>query len=350
MTRPRRPLSRLGAAAVALLLLGATGASAAPGPATASALVKTEPVHDGAIENTVTAYGRIEPAPSGATTLSLPLPGIVDSVEVAAGATVRKGEVIARIGADPATRAAYKQAKSALHAARSQRDQVKDLLRNHLATRAQLGKATEGVVKARTALEALTREGAGKAVRVVTAPFDATVTAVQAVQGAQLATAAPLVTLVRASSLIVSAGLDPDKLGRVQLGDIAKVTLRPGDPVRSGKVIRLGGVANPRSGLVDVQVSLPAGQYLIGQVVSAEIVTATVQGVVVPRDAALTKGKQHVLYQVANGHARAVQVKILASRHGKSVVSGKIDRSLPIVIQGNYQLKPGMAVRTNAKS
>ncbi len=356
MTDKARFVSRLSTSlalkcglAALFCVLGAPGnAQAAP-----SVLVTTAPVKTGSIDQTVSAYGAVEPAPGASTTLSLPLPGTVETIEVSPGATVRKGQVIAVISADPATVAAYTRAKSALRTTLGRRDQVKDLLRGRLATLQQLDQANQAVVNARSALDALKREGAGQASRPIPAPFDGVVTAVPAAQGTRLAAAAPLAMLARTTGLIASVGLDPSALANVHAGDKAIITHTTGDPGTQGKVLRLGGVANPNSGLVEASIGLPpskhSGNYLIGEVVSAEIVTGAAHGVIVPRDAALPEGNHAVLYQVANGHARAVKVRVLASGHGKSIVDGPIDPHLPIVIAGNYQLKPGIAVRERAK-
>lgn len=329
------------------LVIGTMTAARAAAP---SALVTTEPVKTGSIKQTVAAFGTVEAAPGGTMTLSLTLPGIVERIEVTPGSTVQKGQTIAVIGADPSTMASYIQAKSAVSTATGKRDQVKTLLRNRLATRAQLDQANQAVVNAQSKLDALKREGAGQASRKVTAPFDGVVTAVPAAQGPILQAGTPLAVLARSADLIAKVGLDPAMLARVRIGDPATVTeTAGGSGAQHGKVIRLGGVANSKSGLVDASISLPAGRFLIGQVVSAGIITGTVHGVMVPRDAALPQGRHAVLYQVANGHAQAVKVQILGSAHGKDVVSGKIDPHLPIVTSGNYQLKPGMAVREQAK-
>ena len=358
-----RLASRLRIAAIplcAVLLCALTGSAAAATPSSPSVLVTTQTVRTGTLKRTVTAYGRVGPAPGASQTLTLAYAGIVTALDVVPGMRVTKGQIIAEISAAPATRAAYSQAQAKRASAQQTLDHTRALLRQHLATRTQLAQAEQAAQSAKAALDALKSEGAGQRRAALTAPYDGVVRAVAAAPGAQLQPGAAVATIDRGDRLVATVGVDPEEARLVSTGDSATVSgfgsglaaaqqTDAGSNTKQGKVTAIAGMVDPRTGLVDAVIRLPAGAALIGETVTATIETGAVHGVIVPRDAALPQEGEDVVWQVKDGHARKVKVDVLASAHGRSIVKGDIDPHLPIVVSGNYQLQPGIAVRV-AKS
>lgn len=349
MTRRILPLA-LGAACALLLTVTALAAS----PSSPSVLVKTAAVQIGSLNRTITAYGRVGPAPGASQTLTLAYAGIVTALDVTPGMSVRKGQTIAAISAAPSTRAAYSQAKARLAAAQQTLDHTKALLAQHLATRTQLAQAQQSEQSAEAALDALKSEGAGHAHAKLSAPYAGVVRSVAAAPGAELQAGAALATIDRTDQLVATVGIDPAEARLASVGDTAIVTgfgsglaSQPSTDHSkvTGKVTMIAGMVNPKSGLVDAAIRITSHGALIGETVTATIQTGAVHGVIVPRNAALPAGGETVVWQVKNGHAEPVKVDVLASAQGKSIVTGKIDPHLPIVVSGNYQLEPGIAVR-----
>jgi membrane fusion protein (multidrug efflux system) len=326
------------------LLAMAIAAHAEPA---STALVTTAPVQQGSIPRMVTAYGTVMAASGATTTLSLAAPGIVERINVVVGDAVRQGETVAEITADPATMSSYIQAKSTLKTAIANRAHVQALLHGRLATVVQLDQADQAVQSAQARLDALRREGAGKATLRITAPFDAVVTAVPAAQGPVLPAGTPLATLIHSANLVALVGLDPAELAKVRVGDPVEATGADsgGRHEQDGKVVRLAAMVDPTSGLVNATIALPAGKFMAGEVIKAEINVGAAHGVMVPRDAALPAGRNAILYQAVKGHARAITVHILGSAQNHSIVAGPIDPQYPIIVAGNYQLENGMAIR-----
>ena len=319
----------------------AGSAAWAAGP---SVLVTTAPVTKGALERSVTAYGRIAPGAGAARTLATAYAATVTAVEARPGMAVRKGQVIARIDAAPATRAAHAQAVAARDGALRVLAHTRALLARHLATRSQLAQAEQAAQTARAALDALKREGADRATATIEAPFAGIVTAISAAPGAALPPGTAIATVVRRAELVAVVGIDPAEAPRLSAGDRVRGRVLGGAAFH-GRIDMVSGEVNARTGLVDATVGLGSAPALIGAMVRATMSAGTVRGVIVPRDAALPAEGRDVIWQVKAGHAVRVVVRVLASARGRSIVAGRIDPALPVVVSGNYQLRPGIAVR-----
>jgi RND family efflux transporter MFP subunit len=335
----------------ALLVLGAIVAPfLLAGPAYAddggSVAVRVVPVARGTMALTVTGYGVAAPGPGDEAALTIGAAGIVDTVDVTPGAQVQAGAPLLTLATDPTTRAAYLQAQAAMASALAARTHVQALLAGHLATDDQLASANQAVADARATLAALVREGAGEAARVIRAPDDGVVTAIPVQPGAHLAAGSVVATVVGSVHLVVPVGLDSTDAARVHVGDAAIATQAAGGASVAGKVLAIGGIINPQSGLIDATVSLPPGT-IPGTFLTVRITTGRVSGFAVPRDAALpdddTGGM--AVFQVKNGKALKVPVQVLASHANRSIVAGGIAPALPIVTEGAYQLDDGTAVR-----
>jgi membrane fusion protein, multidrug efflux system len=311
-----------------------------------SVLVTTVPAQQGALPQTLTAYGAVEPAPDGSASISLLRAGQVTKLSVAPGGAVRKGDTLLVFGADPATVAAYDQATTTLAAAKQDRARTAELLGQQLATKAQLAQADKAVADAQGALDALNLSGGGKPVETVRAPFDGIVMSIAVGPGDRVQPSTPLMQLAKADQWVLAAGIEPAERGKVMPG--APVHLDPldgsGDPV-DGTVASVAGMIDPKTRLVEALVRLPA-DTLPGQGFRAKIEIGSFKGWLVPREAVLMDdgGGAH-LFQVANGKAKSVAVKIVGSEDETLVVDGPLDGGKPIVASGSYQVNDGGAVR-----
>ncbi|NLZ42091.1 MAG: transporter [Comamonadaceae bacterium] len=66
---------------------------------------------------------------------------------------------------------------------------------------------------------------------------------------------------------------------------------------------------------------------------------------IVPRAALLRDARGAYVYQVDRGRARRVDVELRVDDGKRLGVDGPLDVGQPLVVQGNYQLADGMAVR-----
>ena len=337
-----------GAVLAGLLLALPALAGAAAAPPAPSVLVRTEPARRGRLPRLVVAYGTALPAPSGTITLGVQHAGTVARLFVVPGQLVAPGAALAIIAAAPAVVAQYHQALAALALARSERAHMAQLRRQQLATSDQLGRAEKAVTDAESALLALQREGGADPRQILRAPFAAVVTAITTTAGQAVAANAPLVSLARRRALVVRVGLPPGTAGAVKMGQAVALTPLDGGRPLAGRVIGVGGMLDPATHLVDATIAPEAGDPLGGASFRAAITVGQDRGWIVPRDAVLRDTRGAGLFQVAAGRAVRVAVRVVGELGGRTVVDGRLDPRLPVVVSGNYQLAPGMAVRTAA--
>ena len=334
------------AAAGVLLLAGCHGESADDASGAPSALVTVQAPRRSTVPDVVEAYGSAAPALNATSTLSVQQPGQVVEIDVTPGGAVRAGQPLVRFVAAPSATAAYDQAVSTLDAAQVQRAHAADLLAQQLGTRDQLAAADKAVADARSSLAAMEREGAGRGETTLTAPFDGVITAIPVAQGDRVQPGATLVAVGRTQGILVTVGVDPALRARLKPGEAAAIERLGGGPALTGRVVRVDDALNPKTRMIDVDVSVAGGSVLNGESFKVGITAGTVTGWTAPRDTMLTDDQGPYVFQVAGGKAVRVAVRPLA-RHGDTdVFEGPLVPDRPLVTQGNYQLANDMAVRT----
>jgi RND family efflux transporter MFP subunit len=335
-------MSRVPAIAGLILAMMTTHARA---DEAASVAVETVAPRAGVAPDLVTAYGSAAPALDGGMTLSLQQDGRVLAIAVTPGETVRAGERLLDFGASAAAVSTYQQAVSALTAARQQRAHVAQLLGQQLATRDQLAQADKAVADAQSTLNALNREGADRGSQTLEAPFDGIIATIPVAQGDREQPGATLMTITRLDGLVVTVGIEPGARARVHPNEPVHLVPLAGGPELDGQVLRLDGMLNPRTRLVDADVSVPAGSVISGAAFRAEIKVGELSGWIVPHDAVLTDANGSYVFQVAGTTAARVNVTIAGPAGGDDVVHGALDPQRPVVVQGNYQLADKSPVR-----
>lgn len=313
--------------------------------ASPSVLVTLTKLKHGSLPHVVVGYGTVGPGTSGRKLIMAPVSAIVGEVFVRLGEQVPKGTPLVRLDPSPTTAASYSHARSALAVAKHLVASTRKLVALHLATQQQLASARMSESDARAALAALNAVGAG-GVRTIRAPFSAIVTALSAKPGAIVSTGTVLLDLAAPGNLVLTVGVVPAQAGEVSAQDPTQVTLVGGMRSIAGRVLLRGSVAESGTGLVPIEISLPPGSLLPGEMAEAAITTHEMQGYVVPHKAILvdSKGSTYVV-QALNGIAHKVQVRILDAHGGRDVISGPLDQRASLVLTGNHQLKNGMRVR-----
>lgn len=346
----RFPLPAVFAAIVlvlALIPILALRPAHADGSASAkpSVLVTLARLREGSLPHLVIGYGTVEPASTGRETLMAPVSAIVGAVYVRLGQQVPKGAPLVRLDPSPTTAASYSQARSALTVARRLVASTRKLVVLHLATEQQLADARKSESDARAALAAFNAVGAGGE-RIVRAPFPAIVTTLAASPGAIVSEGAALLDLAAPGSLVLNVGVVPAQAGEVNANDHAKVTPVGGTRPIAGRVLLRGSVVESGTGLVPVEVELPPGSLLPGEMAEAAITTRERKGYVVPHEAVLVNdsGVPYVV-QAINDVAHKVPVRIVDAHDNQDVIAGKLDARAPLVLVGNYQLDDGMKIR-----
>jgi RND family efflux transporter MFP subunit len=246
----------------------------------------------------------------------------------------------------PAAISAYQQAVTAVTQAGSVRATTTQLLEQKLVTRDQLVQADKALADAQAALEALRREGGANRVEILTAPVDGMVMAVQVAEGDHVAPGTPLITFMRTDGLVVTVGVEPADKPKLHRGAAARLQpLTSGTAPLEGKVLRIDAMLNPKTRLVDADISVPAKAVMLGEYFRADIVIGRIEGWLVPRNCLRTDGDGTYLFQVTDDKAVRVPVRPLGESDDIVVVTGPVDPGRVLVTEGNFQLADGMPVR-----
>jgi membrane fusion protein, multidrug efflux system len=311
----------------------------------ASVLVTLSHLKEGSLPSVVIGYGTVGAANSGRKTLMAPESAVVGEIFVRLGEQVPAGASLVELAPSPASAAAYLQAKSAVTVAEQLVGNTEKLAALHLATAQELADARKSEIDARSQLRALETVGAAGP-KILRAPFPAIVTALTTTPGAIVAEGAPLMDLAAPGRLVLTVGVVPAQAGDIHPGDPVQVTLVGGSQPVPASVQLRGAVAEADTGLVPVEVALPPGKFLPGEMAAAAITTGERRGYVVPHEAILVddSGAPYVV-QALNNVAHKVPVRILDAHGDEDLIAGALDARAPLVLTGNYQLDDGMKIR-----
>ena len=333
------------AASVALTLTPVRAGDGGDANSSQSVLVTLSHLKEGSLPSVVVGYGTVGAANSGRKTIMAPESALVGQIFVRLGEQVAAGAPLVELAPSPASAASYMQAKSALTVAEQLVTSTRRLSSLHLATAQQLADATKTESDARSQFRALGAVGAAGP-KIVRSPFPAIVTTLAATPGAIVAEGAPLMDLAAPGRLVLTVGVVPAQAAAIAPNDSAAVTLVGGTESATCRVLVRGAVAEADTGLVPVDIALPPGKFLPGEMAEAVITTGEVHGYVVPHQAILVNdsGAPYVV-QAIDGAAKKVPVQVVDAHGDQDVITGALNAHAPLVLAGNYQLDDGMKGR-----
>ncbi len=325
-----------------------TGAAWAESESQGSVLVTTIQPKRGSLPELATAYGTATSSAEQSRTISLPRGGEIGHLALVSGQAVHRGDTLLDFVTDPATAMGWQQAVSAVALATRELASAKRLLAQRFATQSQVDQAEKALADANATLDSLRRQGADKPHEAVKAPFDSVVTAIAVAQGDRVAANAPLLTLAQGKEIIVIAGIEPDLRTRVGAGGTVELdTISQGDPIQ-GTVQSIGAQLDPKTRLINVTIAVKDDAVLLGTAYRCRIAIGSFDGWLVPRDAVLTDDKGAYIFQVEQGKAKRIDVKQLGADDDTAALDGAIDPGNPVIVDGDYQLEDGIAVRTGS--
>ncbi|HEY7889375.1 MAG TPA: HlyD family efflux transporter periplasmic adaptor subunit [Steroidobacteraceae bacterium] len=310
-----------------------------------SVLVTLLHLREASLPSVVVGYGTVGAANSGRKTIMAPESAVIGEIFVRLGEQVPANAPLVELVPSPASAASYMQAKSGLTVAEQLVASTERLRSLHLATAQQLADAKKARSDARSQLQALDRVGAAGP-KTVRAPFPAIVTTLAATPGAIVAEGAALMDLAAPGRLVLTVGVVPAQAASIAPGDSATVTIVGETTSAPGRVMVRGAVAEADTGLVPVDIALPAGKFFPGEMAEAVITTGELHGYVVPHAAILVSdsGAPYVV-QAIGDTAKKVPVQVLGAQGDQDVIAGALNSRAPLVLAGNYQLDDGMKVR-----
>lgn len=317
-----------------------------------SVAVHTVPLQKHRMNDTITAFGTVQPDPKAQTTRNATYAAFVRRLDVTLGQPVEKGDPLLTLQTAPTARATYLQAQTNVRYARQAVSRQRELLKQRLATHANVSAAEQTLAQAEAALAAQKELGTDQKIRVVKAPFTGIVSQLPINPGNQVQLGTLLFQLARRDRLQVSLGIEPDEAGRLQKGMTVQVVplFGTGNGVAS-QISQVNAVVDPNTRLVNAIAPLDgenAKPFLPGMRVKGHVKLATDNTLAVQRSAVLKDDHGSYLFVVDHGKARRINVQIGLEQNGLVAIKAKQDAlktGQSVVVQGNYELSDGMAVR-----
>lgn len=312
-----------------------------------SAQVVTQPLKQGMVTSTLTAFGDVSPERTVAISSAYPVQ--ITQLLVVQGQSVNKGSPLALLRSDPTAVLGYQQAQSANTLAQAELKRTKELLSLQMATQSQLDTAQKNAQDAQASLMAQRKLGGGNASDTLLAPTNGVVLVLSAAQGDRVAAGAPIMQFGGTDSLKVLLGIDPSNRATIKKGSsVTLATLSNPAQTTQASVSEVQNLLDPKTQLINVVVTLSdaaAKRFIPGMRVRAEIATGQQQAYEVPRQAVLSDAQGSYLFQVKQHKAVRINVHSLIDNGATLGVSGKLDPAAPLVVLGNYELKDAMLVR-----
>jgi RND family efflux transporter MFP subunit len=343
----------MGAASVKRLIFGIVALiCAAISPSRATEVVVPVRV---AVANPSALAGRIEATGTVAykreVALSFKTGGVVKAYKVDIGDPVRAGQLL--VSADPTDTVGRRNEAEAVFAqAKANLDRAEQLAAKGFATEARLDDARAAFQRAQSALNSAKFDESRAS---LVAPSDGVVLIRHAEPGQQMAPGVPVITIGDASSgLIILAPVSDRQIGRVQVGDNAKIKIASlNGQSLGGRVTRLGSKADRATGAFDVEISIDAAppglrSGSVGAVsIEPTVTDASAEFLAIPA-LALLEGRGDLAYvYVIKADDTAVRVAVTVSRFldADVLISQGLRRGDRVVTAGAAYLRNGQKVR-----
>lgn len=271
--------------------------------------------------------------------------GLIEALLVDEGATVSKGQVLARVNADAAA-AQLKQAEVALSTARSEHDRVKRLAERELASASTSEQSAMRLAQAEAAYE-LARVANRNA--VLRAPHAGTIAKRYASAGEFAPPGAPIFDVVDTHAVKVIAQVAERDVPLLEEGRGATVHVDAlPDESFTGTVRRIGAVADPYSRTFDLEIVVPnPGKRLRpGMLARVNVPRQVLEGVpVVRRDAVVEDVNGRTVFVTDNGVAQRLAVEIGPTDGERVAVVKGLKPGMQVVIAGQRSLVHGQRVQ-----
>lgn len=309
--------------------------------------VTAEPAQAQTWEVVVPAIGTLR-AVNGVE-VSAQVPGVVQEIAFRSGERVAKGQLLVRLDSD-VERAQLRSAEAQLALARSNVQRARSLARTAAGTAANLDKAESEVRIAEATVEQLKAQIEKK---LVAAPFAGVLGVRKVDVGAYLQPGAAIVTLQDLSVMLADFSVPQKELGRIAAGQPVRLTTDawPGR-VFEGRLTAIEPVVDPKSGMVEVQASLPNpdGALRPGLFATIEVVRQETRPVVtVPQSAIsyhLYGDSVFVVKDGADGTKEVTRatVELGERRGGRVAVLNGVKAGDTVVTSGLVKLENGSRV------
>ena len=159
-------------------------------------------------------------------------------------------------------------------------------------------------------------------------------------QGETYLPGTPLLML-KSETAVVSISASQEELKSINPGDAARIWMK--DQQFGGTVTLVSSTPDPLTRTYRIEISLPAGHYVTGEIAQVEIEKAGIPGMLVPMNAVLV-GNPDYVYVVEGGKAWQTPVQIQRVEGSRIRVAGLHEGQI-VVIEGMQLLSHGEPVQ-----
>lgn len=286
--------------------------------------------------------------------LAAPAQGIVQSVLVSAGTSVRKGQALVVIQSPSVAqwRAEYGIAQQRLNLARTTYQREKTLWEQRISARQDLDAAKAALKEAEIATQvarqrlgalgiAAAAEGVSSAL-TVRAPLDGVVVEKPAVAGQSVDETKPLLTIADLSQVWVEAAVPADSLAQVRAGMPAKVSVTAQPKQLDGLVSFVGPVLGEATRMATARVTLPnQGMRLRpGMLATVDLMGQQANvAVTVANEAIQIIHEHNVVFVRTSAGFRAQDVSVGRSDGKRTEIVKGLPAGTPYAAAGSFLLK-----------
>jgi RND family efflux transporter MFP subunit len=312
------------------------------------AQVQTVPIERKSISEKLAAYGSVVAQPGKTHFVAIAFESRVQHILVSPGQLVKQGDTLLEVQGSPASLLQLHQAESTAEEAQKELEQAKKRFEMKLATNQELNQAQKAASDAELQLESLKTQGVA-ANSKIQSDITGIVAKVDVEDGQVAGAGSPLVELIATGDIEIKLGVEPEEVAKLQLGQRVGISLvnNPATSEIIGTVRLVTQRVNSPDRLVDVFVSVPQGtKLLLAAYVRGEIIVASRETLVVPRDAVLPDDGSHTLYIVQDNRARKKTVKVgLQTDLQVEVMDPELRDGDQVVTVGNRELADEMEVK-----
>lgn len=273
----------------------------------------------------------------------------VSAVYFEDGQMVEAGDVLVAL-VDSEQEALLREADANLREAKLQLERLKKL-GSDISTGAQIDVAEARVKASQARLQAI---GAKIDDRLIRAPFAGRLGFRQVSTGALVTPGAVIAELDDISSMKLDFNVPETYLALVKVGNVVNGS-SPAWPreLFVGEVISVGSRVDPVTRAITVRALIDNGDLRLrpGMLMSVELITGERQGLVLPEQALVQIGSNSMTYVVGPDNRAERRMLTIGKRvRGGVEIREGLEPGEQVVVNGQFNLRPGAAVRVKAES
>lgn len=321
---------------------GGSAPGSAPAQAPAAVPVEVATAVESAAAVEIRSVGTLKSDES--VLIASELPGRIAEILFDEGQQVAEGQLLIRLD-DSLAQVELKDAEAALVLAQSNFDRAAKLAQSGTGTQRTLDEAQSELARARAAVD-LIRVRLDKL--SLTAPFDGMVGIRRISVGAYISAGDTLVNLEKIDRLKVDFKVPELFLAQVKVGQSVIVDLDAlPDQHFEATIYTIDPLLDVNGRALNVRATLPNPDLVLRPGLFARVTVQVDQArrvVMVPEEAIVPRGTQHLVYRVVEGHAEEVVATLGARRDGQVEILQGLRAGDVVVITGHSRLRDGAAV------